>query len=125
MGDLVGVKVGDDGAVGVVHGVVPAVVRRHIGPVLVARRVVRDFFSVESGEKAEGETVVGLAEEGFEQVADEGGAVAVEDDFFVLFGLAMLVGEPGSDFVAGNVVFGFRWLAGLWRGRQGDGETGR
>ena len=107
MGDLVGVKVRDDGTVGVVHGVAPAVVWWKRRPLFVGRLDGDEFFLLVRGEKTEGEAVVGLAEQGFDPVRDDSRAVAVEDELLFAFGLVMLVGEPRDDFFARNVARGF------------------
>jgi len=123
-GDLVGVEPGDDGTVGVVHGVVPAVVGRHFGLVFLVRRVVDDFFPVDGCEETEGEAAVGLAEQEFEQIAGEVDAVACEGNLVVVFGLAMLGGEPGGDVFAREIACGFRGRGCGRRGREGEGARG-
>jgi hypothetical protein len=113
-GDLVGVKPSDDGTVGVVHRVVPAFVGWKRRAVFVAGIERDDFLPVIGSQKAEGQTAALLAEQGFDQIGGKRGAVAEENNLLVLFGLAILVGEPSGDVFAGEVVLGVRWLAVLW-----------
>ncbi|HEY2414624.1 MAG TPA: hypothetical protein VGI40_20425, partial [Pirellulaceae bacterium] len=102
VGDLVGVKVRDDGTVGVVHGVVPAVVGWKRRPFFVVRVDGDQFFVLVCREETEGESAVGLAEQGFDPVRDDRGAVAVKEHLLFVFGMVMLAGEPGEDAFAGK-----------------------
>jgi len=96
------VEPGDEAAVGVVHGVVPAVAVRDGGLLVFVGSAVDDLFADVVGQDTERPIVLGLAEERAHEVVNDGFGVDMVGDFVGLRGLGVLLDEPGFDLFAGE-----------------------
>src|SRR5688572_18595824 len=92
----------DETSVGVIHGIVPAVVWRDGRWLSVPGLFVDEFFVGFAGENAEGKAGVLFAEQSTDEVADDELVVAEKGDGLSFLGLVALLGKPGFDGFAGE-----------------------